>query len=354
MNRSTKAFLSATMALLLAICFCFYSLISMDSPERRVTVAAESDHITWVEFNPPYSALAKALEEDMKSHDTEQPLNWVELLAYLAASYWGEWGRYQSKDLTALVEKLHAGETIESLTKDMEYYPYFYEAYDAVLGGMVGEYQIGNGEFDQNDQPILETKYGLKAYSPIAYGFSFSHYDDFGNSRSYGYNRRHLGNDLLSSVGTPVVAVESGIITHLGWNQYGGWRIGIRSLDGKRYYYYAHLRKGHPYAPGLDEGVLVRAGDLIGYVGMTGYSNTEDVNGMKVPHLHFGMQLIFDESQLEGDNEIWIDVYEIVKLLEKHKSPFVREEGEKDYTRKYAFVDPAVEDYVQKALAPAP
>ena len=71
---------------------------------------------------------------------------------------------------------------------------------------------------------------------------------------------------MLSSVGTPVVAVESGIITHLGWNQYGGWRIGIRSLDGKRYYYYAHLRKGHPYAPGLDEGVLVRAGDLIGYV----------------------------------------------------------------------------------------
>ncbi len=45
------------------------------------------------------------------------------------------------------------------------------------------------------------------------------------------------------SIGTPIVAVESGYIEALGWNQYGGWRVGIRSFDGKRYYYYAHLRK---------------------------------------------------------------------------------------------------------------
>ena len=63
----------------------------------------------------------------------------------------------------------------------------------------------------------------------------------------------------MSNVGSPVMAVESGIITNLGWNQYGGWRVGIRSLDGKRYYYYAHLRKDHPYAEGITEGKLVNA-----------------------------------------------------------------------------------------------
>ena len=122
----------------------------------------------------------------------------------------------------------------------------------------------------------FEDKYGLKAFLPIAKNYSFSHYDDFGNSRSYGFKRTHLGNDLMGSIGTPIVAVESGIVEHLGWNQYGGWRVGIRSFDGKRYYYYAHLRKNHPYVDGLEEGMTVKAGDVIGYLGMTGYSIKEN------------------------------------------------------------------------------
>ena len=54
-----------------------------------------------------------------------------------------------------------------------------------------------------------------------------------------------------------------------------GWRIGIRSFDNKRYYYYAHLRQNYPYAEGLEEGSVVTAGDVIGYMGHTGYSTTE-------------------------------------------------------------------------------
>lgn len=99
------------------------------------------------------------------------------------------------------------------------------------------------------------------------------------------------------SIGTPIVAVESGYIEALGWNQYGGWRVGIRSFDGKRYYYYAHLRKDHPYAKDLCEGQIVTAGDVIGYLGMTGYSSHENVNNINIPHLHFGVQLIFNEVQ---------------------------------------------------------
>jgi hypothetical protein len=54
-------------------------------------------------------------------------------------------------------------------------------------------------------------------------------------------------------IGTPIINVESGIVEALGWNQYGGWQLGIRSFDKKRYYYYAHLRQNYPFAEGLKE-----------------------------------------------------------------------------------------------------
>ena len=50
---------------------------------------------------------------------------------------------------------------------------------------------------DENGNTLYKTNYGIKVYSPIARGYSFSHYKDFGTARSYGYRRVHLGNDLL-------------------------------------------------------------------------------------------------------------------------------------------------------------
>src|SRR5699024_8299488 len=88
---------------------------------------------------------------------------------------------------------------------------------------------------------------------------------------------------------------------------------------GFRYYYYAHLRKDAPYAEDLQEGDRVKAGQIIGYSGQTGYSLKENVNNINVPHLHFGMQLIFDESQKECNSEIWIDTYALVRLLSAHQ-----------------------------------
>ena len=128
-----------------------------------------------------------------------------------------------------------------------------------------------------------------------------------------------------------------------GWNQYGGWRIGIRSFDNKRYYYYAHLIKDHPYAEGLEEGDIVQAGDVIGYLGMTGYSVKENVNNINVPHLHFGIQLIFDEVQKDGPNQIWVDLYNLVEFLEKNRSEVYKSNTEtNDYSRKYQIIDPII------------
>lgn len=132
-----------------------------------------------------------------------------------------------------------------------------------------------------------------------------------------------------------MIAVESGIVEAMGWNQYGGWRLGIRSFDKKRYYYYAHLRKNYPYQSGLKEGSPVQAGDVIGYLGRTGYSSKENTNNIDEPHLHFGIQLIFDESQKEGNNEIWIDCYELSKFLRLNQSLTAKTEGTKEWHRVY-------------------
>lgn len=296
-------------------------------------------YIKWVEFKASYSAMERALTYDVKSHTKPVQLHWVEILAYLATKYGGNFSKYKAKDMDELVNKLNSGETIENLTLKMKYYTYYYEAYDAILGNFVGEYDIQVKDPNNGENKLWEKKYGLKVFSPIARGYSFSHYEDFGTGRTFGYSRKHLGNDLMGSIGTPIMAVESGIVEVMGWNMYGGWRIGIRSFDQKRYYYYAHLRKDRPFHADLYEGKIVHAGDVIGYLGMTGYSNRENVNNITTPHLHFGMQIIFDESQKEGINELWIDVYNIVNLLQKNRSSVVKDDETKDFYRLYDIIE---------------
>ena len=304
----------------------------------------EKKYIKWVDYNVPLEVMEKTAKLDITSHTKEGKvkLNWIELLSYLASKYGGNFKSFKQKDLDNVVKRLKQGETMEEITKDMKLYSYYIEAYTAILDQFIGNYQIET--CNEDGSKIYQEKYGIKAFLPIAKNYGFSHYDDFGNARSYGYKRVHLGNDLMGAIGTPIIAVESGIVEACGWNQYGGWRIGIRSFDGKRYYYYAHLRKNHPYAKDMCEGKVVKAGDVIGYLGMTGYSTKENVNNINVPHLHFGMQLIFDESQKEGVNQIWIDVYQIINFLKKNKSEVYRTyEDTKDYERKYNIIDPIVE-----------
>lgn len=314
--------------------FGFGMSIALNSAQS-VSVDEEKDFIKWVDFRMSYNAMDKALKADINSIDEEVKLDWVEILAYLGTRYGGDFARYNSKDMDNLIAKLKTGISIEELTKNLKNYDYYYEAYSAVLGNFVGPYEVQVKDENDPSKKVWVKKYGLKVFSPIAAGYSYGHYDDFGNSRSYGFRRVHLGNDLIGSVGTPIVAVETGRVEALGWNQYGGWRIGIRSLDNMRYYYYAHLRKGHPYVKTLKEGDIVYAGDVIGYLGMTGYSRKENVNNINTPHLHFGMQLIFDESQKEALAEIWIDVYRIVKLLYQNRSPVTYNKDTKESERIY-------------------
>ena len=303
-----------------------------------LVVPAKAETIKWVDFDVPYESMKYALDQDITTFDQEKHISWIDILALAACRTGGKCGLSAVKQAAS---DMKGDKSPQELLGDLyQYYDYYHEAYTAALGGLVGSYAI------EKDGEWAAT-YGLKAFSPVAAGYGYSHCDDFGVSRSFGFKRKHLGNDLMGSQGTPIVAVEGGVVEAMGWNRYGGWRIGIRSFDNKRYYYYAHLMKDRPFAPGLQEGDIVQAGDLIGFMGRTGYSDKENVNNIETVHLHFGMELVFDESQKECNSEIWIDVYDIVRLLSSHRSSI--QNGE----RVYPYQDLDVEDFVgsQKMLS---
>lgn len=299
-----------------------------------LAVPAQAQTIRWVDFGVPYESLQYAMDVDITTYEQEKHISWIDILALAACRTGGKCGLSSVKKAAGDLAGDHSAE--ELLGDLHKYYSYYHEAYDAVLGGLLGSFAIEiNGEW--------KPAYGLKAFSPVAAGYGYSHCSDFGNSRSFGFARKHLGHDMMGSLGTPIVAVEGGVVEVMGWNRYGGWRIGIRSFDSRRYYYYAHLQKDHPFADGLQEGDTVNAGDLIGFMGRTGYSDRENVNNIETVHLHFGMQLVFDESQKECNSEIWIDVYSIVRLLATHRSTQIKENG--TWQRAYPFVDLDIETY---------
>ena len=296
-----------------------------------VPVSAQS--IQWVDFQVPYESLKYAMDQDIATFEQEKHISWIDCLTVAACRTGGVCGLASVKKAVA---DLKTDKSVQELAGKS--YSYYHTVFQGALGGLLGSYEIyKDGEW--------RPAYGLKAFSPIASGYGYSHCSDFGASRSFGFRRRHLGNDLMGGQGTPVVAVEGGVVEAMGWNRYGGWRIGIRSFDSRRYYYYAHLMKDKPYAPGLEVGDVVQAGDLIGFMGRTGYSDKENVNNIETTHLHFGLELVFDESQKECNNEIWIDVYDIVRLLSEHRSSLRK--GEKGWERIYPYRDLDLPEYPQ-------
>ncbi|GGI94990.1 L-Ala--D-Glu endopeptidase [Alicyclobacillus cellulosilyticus] len=117
---------------------------------------------------------------------------------------------------------------------------------------------------------------------PKRYPYTVKH--TFGAGRSWGGRRIHEGVDIFAHYGTPVLASCYGYVELKGWNRYGGWRIGIRDLHNV-YYYYAHLSS---FAKGLRRGDVVQPGQVIGYVGSSGYG-PPGTSGKFPPHLHFGL-----------------------------------------------------------------
>lgn len=119
-------------------------------------------------------------------------------------------------------------------------------------------------------------------------------FDSWGARRPGG--RRHKGIDIHSPKGSPVVAVADGFVIARKWHRDSGFYLKIAHADGW-VSSYVHLNNDRPgtddgaggegaaFAPGIEVGAFVRAGDLIGYVGDSG--NAEGT----VSHTHFSLEL---------------------------------------------------------------
>lgn len=130
--------------------------------------------------------------------------------------------------------------------------------------------------------------------------------DSWMQSRAYGGERGHEGCDIMAHINTrgyyPIVSVSDGVIEKVGWLSQGGYRIGVRSIHGA-YFYYAHL---YDYAKDFSIGDTVAAGDLLGFMGDSGYSDVEGTVGNFDVHLHFGIYLNDANNKEFSVNSYWI------------------------------------------------
>ncbi len=134
--------------------------------------------------------------------------------------------------------------------------------------------------------------------------------------RTYGGTRSHEGIDIMADLDKsgyyPVLSMTDGTVEKVGWLEKGGWRIGIRSANGN-YYYYAHL---HSYGKEWQAGDRVYAGEILGYMGDSGYGE-EGTTGQFPVHLHVGIYI-----PLGADQEMAINPYWMLRYLENRKLSF--------------------------------
>ncbi|GAA0500032.1 L-Ala--D-Glu endopeptidase [Salinibacillus aidingensis] len=131
---------------------------------------------------------------------------------------------------------------------------------------------------------------------PLPKGYNYSYRNTWGDPRGFGGRRIHEGTDIFANYGVPVRSTSYGVVEMKGWNRYGGWRIGIRDTHNI-YHYYAHL---NGYEDNIKVGQVVKPGDVIGYVGASGYG-PKGTSGKFPPHLHYGMYKDTGETEHSFD-----------------------------------------------------
>ncbi len=100
-----------------------------------------------------------------------------------------------------------------------------------------------------------------------------------------GYMKMHTGVDWSNKVGTPILAAGNGIIRKAAWDTGYGRRVEIEHANGY-ITTYSHMSG---FGDGVAEGVRVRQGQVIGYLGTSGLSTG--------PHLHY--EVIVNDNFLD-------------------------------------------------------
>jgi murein DD-endopeptidase MepM/ murein hydrolase activator NlpD len=141
---------------------------------------------------------------------------------------------------------------------------------------------------------------------PVSISHNYSYRSTWGDRRGFGGLRIHEGTDIFANYGTPVQSTTYGVVEMMGWNLYGGWRIGIRDIYNI-YHYYGHL---NGYHDDVKVGQIVQPGDILGSVGSSGYG-PPGTAGKFPPHLHYGMY------KDNGHSEWSFDPYPYLKRWER-------------------------------------
>lgn len=166
------------------------------------------------------------------------------------------------------------------------------------------------GMYDAAANVYKQFIYDIKIF-PIKKANVYVYENGWKQSRTYNGNRLHYGIDIMSKENSSgkieVSSMTDGIIENIGWNQTGGYRVGVRSPGGA-YFYYAHL-DGYPEH--LKKGDKIYAGERIGMMGDTGYGE-EGTRGKFPVHLHIGIAVKTSEQV-----EFWINPYDLLKYMEK-------------------------------------
>lgn len=103
-----------------------------------------------------------------------------------------------------------------------------------------------------------------------------------------GNQRHHEALDIMAPKGTPVLAAADGKVAKLFTSKPGGTTLYQFDPNEKYAYYYAHLDR---YADGVKEGMQLKRGDILGYVGVTGNADPN------APHLHFAVFELTPQKQ---------------------------------------------------------
>ncbi|QJC51247.1 M23 family metallopeptidase [Paenibacillus albicereus] len=188
----------------------------------------------------------------------------------------------------------------------------------ARFGSSPDDFSIGVWEFYHNQRAVQRINQFSLLYRtfgrldldgsafPVPVGTDYSYRSTWGTARGWGGHRTHEGTDIFAGYGLPVRSTCFGVIENMGWNAYGGWRIGIRDADN-RYHYYAHLSG---FDKSLRSGMTVEPGRTIGWVGSSGYGKP-GTSGKFPPHLHYGIYR--DRGMIE-----WaFDPYPLLRQWEK-------------------------------------
>ncbi len=145
---------------------------------------------------------------------------------------------------------------------------------------------------------------------------NFSYENSWHEKRHYGGERLHEGCDIFPENAKidyyPVLSITDGTVEKIGWLPMGGYRVGIRSPGGG-YFYYAHLSS---YSQDFCEGNKVKAGEVLGFLGDTGYGE-EGTRGKFPPHLHLGIYISTKEEE-----EYSLNPYPVLQFLQERQKNF--------------------------------